>query len=226
MKCIANFLSLRKLNLSIMKKFLTGIFIIAAILFCYAVYADNDILRTIVKPIPLILLLFMIKPNSTYNKLIFIGFIFSLAGDVFLMKVIDQFMFGLIAFLIAHVFYIIAFVKRNNRLKILSAIPFYVIAGLLAVFFAQYTGDMTIPVIVYITVIITMAWRAYIQRNYSGISKFAFFGAFLFVFSDTNIAFTKFYEDYDFSKIVTIVLYWSAQYLIAKSVSSFYLENK
>ena len=128
-----------------MKKILTGIFIIAAILFCYAVYADNDILRTIVKPIPLILLLFMIKPNSTYNKLIFIGFIFSLAGDVFLMKVIDQFMFGLIAFLIAHVFYIIAFVKRNKQLKILSSIPFYVIAGLLAVFFAQYTGDMTSP---------------------------------------------------------------------------------
>ncbi len=213
-------------NLRIMKKFLTGIYIIAAILFCYAVYADNDLLRTIVKPIPLIILLFMIKPNSNYNKLIFIGFIFSLAGDVFLMKVIDKFMFGLIAFLIAHVFYIIAFVKRNKRLKILSSIPFYVIAGLLAVFFAQYTGEMTIPVIVYITVIITMAWRSYLQKNYSNISKFAFYGAILFVFSDTNIAFTKFYQDYDFSKIVTIVLYWSAQYLIAKSVSSFYLETK
>jgi len=205
-----------------MKKILTVLYVVAAVIFCYAVYFENDILRTIVKPIPLIVLLFMIKPNSDYNKLIFIGFIFSLFGDVFLMKVIDEFMFGLIAFLIAHVFYIIAFVKRNKQLKILSAAPFYVIAVILAVFFAKYTGDMTIPVIIYISIIITMAWRAFLQKNYSNISKFAFIGALLFVFSDTNIAFTKFYSDYEFSKIVTIVLYWSAQYLIAKSVSSFY----
>lgn len=205
-----------------MKKILTVLYVVAAVIFCFAVYFENDILRTIIKPIPLIVLLFMIKPNSDYNKLIFIGFIFSLFGDVFLMKVIDKFMFGLIAFLIAHVFYIIAFVKRNKQLKILSSVPFYLIAGILAVFFSKYTGDMTIPVIIYISIIITMAWRAFLQKNYSNISKFAFIGALLFVFSDTNIAFTKFYSDYEFSKIVTIVLYWSAQYLIAKSVSSFY----
>jgi len=205
-----------------MKKLLTVLYILAAAVFCFAVFIDNDILRAITKPLPLIILLFMIKPDSSYNKLIFIGFIFSLFGDIFLMKVIDKFMFGLIAFLIAHIFYIIAFVKRNKQLKILSSVPFYLIAGILAVFFAQYTGNMTIPVIVYITVIITMAWRAFLQKNYSVTSKFAWFGALLFVFSDTNIAFTKFYADYEFSKIVTIVLYWSAQYLIAKSVSSFY----
>ncbi len=205
-----------------MKKLLTVLYILAAAVFCFAVFIDNDILRAITKPLPLIILLFMIKPDSSYNKLIFIGFIFSLFGDIFLMKVIDKFMFGLIAFLIAHIFYIIAFVKRNKQLKILSSVPFYLIAGILAVFFAQYTANMTIPVIVYITVIITMAWRAFLQKNYSVTSKFAWFGALLFVFSDTNIAFTKFYADYEFSKIVTIVLYWSAQYLIAKSVSSFY----
>ncbi len=207
-----------------MKKILVLLYVAAALVFCFAVYIENDILRTITKPVPLIILLFLVKPNSAYNKLIFFGFIFSLFGDIFLMKVIDEFMFGLIAFLIAHIFYIIAFVKRNNRLKLLSSVPFYLVAGILAVFFAQYTGDMTIPVIVYITVIITMAWRAYLQKNYSNIAKFAFFGAVLFVFSDTNIAFTKFYQDYEYSKIVTIVLYWSAQFLIAKSVSGFYKE--
>ncbi len=204
-----------------MKNILRILYIASALIFCYAVYSGNDLLRTVTKPIPLLILLVSIKPNSTYSKLIFFGFIFSLAGDVFLMKLIDNFILGLAAFLIAHIFYIIAFVKRNRKLKLISSIPFYITAILLALFFAQYTGEMTIPVMVYIFIIITMAWRSYLQKNYSDISKYAFIGALLFVLSDTNIAFTKFYHDYTFSKITTIVLYWTAQFLIAKSVKSF-----
>ncbi|MCF6184739.1 MAG: lysoplasmalogenase [Bacteroidales bacterium] len=205
-----------------MKNILKGLFVISALIFCFAVYTGNDLLRTVTKPIPVLILIFLIKPNSVYAKLIFAGFIFSLAGDIFLMKVIDKFIFGLAAFLIAHIFYITAFIKRNKKLKLLSSIPFYAAAILLALFFSQYTGKMTMPVMVYIFIIVTMAWRSYVQKDYSNISKFAFIGAVLFVFSDTNIAFTKFYYDYEFSKIATIVLYWSAQYLIAESVKSFH----
>jgi uncharacterized membrane protein YhhN len=64
-----------------------------------------------------------------------------------------------------------------------------------------------------------MVWRAYLQRNYNSIAYFAFIGAVLFVLSDTNIALTKFVTDYDYSKIITIVLYWTAQYFIYKSTT-------
>lgn len=200
-----------------MKKILLVVYILASILFCYAVYIDNDMFRTVTKPIPLIILLFLLKPNSKYKKLIFIGFIFSLFGDIFLMNIIDKFIFGLASFLIAHIFYIIAFSKRYKQLNIISAIPFYVFAGILIFFFYPYLGNMKFPVIIYIIVIVTMLWRAFLQRNFDNFAIFALIGAILFAISDTNIAFTKFIQDYDYSKIVTIVFYWTAQFLIYKS---------
>ncbi|NPA45055.1 MAG: lysoplasmalogenase [Chlorobi bacterium] len=202
-----------------MKKFLLTLFVIAGLLFCYAVYIDNDVFRAIFKPLPLIALLILLKPNTKYNKLIFIGFIFSLLGDVFLMNIVDKFIFGLASFLIAHIFYIIAFSKRNNQLNILSSLPFYAVAGILIFYFYPHLGDLTIPVIIYILVIITMVWRAFLQRNFNNVAIYAFVGASLFAISDTNIAFTKFIQDYDYSKIVTIILYWTAQFLIFKSTT-------
>ncbi len=200
-----------------MKKYLILLYIFFAFVFCYAVYAENDILRTVTKPIPLIILLFSLKPDSKYRKFIFAGFIFSLAGDVFLMKIIDQFIFGLAAFLIAHIFYIIAFRVRVKTFKFISSLPFYAIAVALAYYFYPHLGDMLVPVLVYIFVIMTMVWRAFLQKNFNKTAVYAFAGAVLFAVSDSNIAFTKFIQDYEYSKIVTIVLYWSAQFLIAKS---------
>ncbi len=200
-------------------KILTSIYIIVATVFCYAVFIDNDILRTISKPLPLILLLLMSKIDNSYRKYIFIGFIFSLIGDIFLLKVIDLFIPGLVSFLIAHIFYIVAFNSRFSNLKLFSSIPFYLIAVSLSIFFFPYLGEMKIPVFIYIFVIISMVWRAYLQRNYNSIAYFAFIGAVLFVLSDTNIALTKFVTDYDYSKIITIVLYWTAQYFIYKSTT-------
>lgn len=206
-----------------MKKILTITFFAAALLFIFAVYIDNDIMRTITKPIPLIALLLLIKPNYTYSKLIFVGFIFSLFGDVFLMKTVDNFILGLASFLIAHVFYIIAFVKRYNYAKWTSAIPFYIAAAALSWFFYSDINskepDLLIPVLVYIFVIITMVWRSFLQRNSAKFAFLAFLGAILFAFSDSTIAYDRFHEDFEYSKIVIITAYWSAQYLIYLSTT-------
>ncbi len=202
-----------------MKKLLLTIFLLAGIVFCYAIYIENDLLRTVSKPIPLLILLFLLKPNSIFKKLIFAGFIFSLFGDIFLMNIIDMFILGLSSFLIAHIFYIIAFSKRIKSFKFLSSIPFYILAVVLAFYFYPHLGDMLYPVLIYIFVIMTMVWRAFLQRKYNNAAIFAFIGASLFAISDSNIAFTKFIQDYEYSKIVTIILYWSAQFLIFKSTT-------
>ena len=197
-----------------MKLIFKILFFLSAVIFCVAVSIDNDIIRTITKPLPLISLLFLTKLNTKYSKLIFAGFIFSLLGDIFLLKVLDLFIFGLSSFLIAHVFYIIAFRTRDSKLNLIASIPFYIIAVALGYWFYPYLGDMLIPVFLYIFVIITMVWRSYTQRKFNKFAVYAFFGAVLFAVSDTNIAYTKFIADYELSKIVTIVFYWSAQYLI------------
>ena len=201
-----------------MKKVLFFLYFLAAIIFCYAVIIENDLLRTIAKPIPLIILLITVKPTDRFSILIFIGLIFSLLGDIFLMKVIDIFLLGLVSFLIAHIFYIIAFTGRNKKIDLLSSIPIYFIAIVLGYYFYPHLGDMMIPVFVYIFVIMTMVWRSYTQRKFNKYAIFAFIGAVLFAVSDTNIALTKFIQDYEYSKIVTIIFYWSAQFLISLSV--------
>ncbi len=200
------------------RKYLTLFYILTAAVFCFAVFIDNDILRAITKPLPLIILIVSIKPDTLYKKLIFTGLILSLIGDIFLMKIVDEFIFGLAAFLIAHIFYTVAFVKRSKEIDLISFTISYATATLLAYLFFSHLGNLFVPVIFYIYVIITMVWRAYMQRNYNKTAIFAFTGAVLFAISDTNIAFTKFIHSYYLSEIVTIILYWTAQYLIVKSV--------
>ena len=53
---------------------------------------------------------------SFYKYMIITGLVFSLAGDVFLMLPSDRFVAGLVAFLIAHLFYIAAFVSEISAL--------------------------------------------------------------------------------------------------------------
>ena len=79
----------------------------------------------ITKPSILIaLLLFFWTQSSIINKsiriLTLIALVFSLLGDVLLMFVDlspNYFMMGLIAFLIAHVFYILVFLKHRDKSK-------------------------------------------------------------------------------------------------------------
>jgi iron(III) transport system permease protein len=66
----------------------------------------------------LIILTALLLPDAVpapYKWLIIAGLLFSLGGDVFLMLPQDRFVFGLVSFLIAHLFYIAAFtLTRTN----------------------------------------------------------------------------------------------------------------
>jgi len=75
---------------------------------------DNNDLENIFKPIlmPILMLILFINSNKlslSNTKLIFIALFFSMLGDVFLMPYFDNFILGLVNFLIAHIFYIVAF---------------------------------------------------------------------------------------------------------------------
>ncbi len=197
-----------------MKKIIYALFFISALLFIFSLYIENDVLGAISKPIPLIALLLLLKPNNAYNRLIFIGFIFSLFGDVFLLKIVDNFILGLASFLIAHVFYIFAFLKRNAYAKWLISIPFYLLALGLSGFFYPYLGELMFPVYAYIFVIMTMVWRSFAQITYNKWAFLAFLGAVLFAFSDSCIAFNKFYKPFEYASLIIITSYWAGQFLI------------
>lgn len=202
-----------------MKKKLYLLYIISAIIFIIAVFTKSQLLANLTKPVPLIILIFLIQWKSPYSVLIGIGLIFSLAGDVIL-ESFKLFVPGLIAFLIAHLFYIAAFIKKSSKPAILSSLPFYAYALLMFVLLKNYLGEMVIPVGFYILVISTMLWRSFIQRNSSEISKWAFLGAILFTISDSLIAISTFYKPFMLSSLFIMITYWSGQFMIYWSTQS------
>ena len=90
------------------------IIFISASLYIYSDFIKNQTLKYIFKPLTTILIIILAiihhsESTNLYGYLIITGLVFSLIGDVYLMLPIDKFIHGLAAFLIAHIFYIVAF---------------------------------------------------------------------------------------------------------------------
>src|SRR5690606_12437364 len=66
--------------------------------------------------------------SSTYKALIVAGLVASLAGDVFLMLP-DRFVPGLLSFLIAHIFYIIAFTHESSGMAPIWYVVSFILYG-------------------------------------------------------------------------------------------------
>ena len=194
-------------------KIIQTLAIVSVLLFITGLITDNFILRIITKPLPVLSWALLITPlKNKYRKWIFYGFLFSVAGDILLEMPYDLFMYGLIAFLLAHLNYIVAFIGRDKSLKIIALAILIIFAIIISYFILPGTGEMKIPVLVYLTVILVMVWRAYSQKNYDKYAVFAFWGAVLFLLSDTVIALNKFCCPFGFSRYINILVYWTGQY--------------
>jgi uncharacterized membrane protein YhhN len=144
-----------------MKKNWLFVFAIALIANLVGVYLKNEILIYITKPFIVIsLILYFLSATAGITnglkKLITVALFFSLLGDVLLMfESSDKnfFLFGLVAFLIAHVFYIISFKKISTgeklRLKWLLILPVLIYYGGLMYLLNPHLGDMLWAVRVY-----------------------------------------------------------------------------
>ena len=188
--------------------------ILAVAIFFIGLYLDNYYMRMAVKPIPLFILISLIKPSTHYRKFIMIGLMFSVLGDILLEASPKLFAFGLVAFLIGHINYIIAFKPRSNKLNIGAAMILLAFGSNL--YYVLYPGldKLAIPVLFYVLVILTMVWRAFSQRKFDAFAMFAFIGSLFFVFSDSLIALNKFYMPIQYSRGVIMITYWTAQSFI------------
>ncbi len=168
----------------------------------------------ITKPVPIFVLLAMIRPSSHYNSFIFTGLLLSVVGDVLLESSPSMFLFGLIAFLLAHVAYITAFIEREKKPELLLLIPITLYGAVMYWFLFPGLQQMAIPVLLYLIVILVMSWRAIAQRNFNDLAIYAATGAIFFVLSDSIIAFNKFYIEIPHAKWLIMFTYWTAQILI------------
>lgn len=155
-----------------------------------------------------------------YKYMIITGLVFSLAGDVFLMLPSDRFLAGLVAFLIAHLFYIAAFLSEISALTWWPLVPLVIYGIVIYIIVASSLGKLKLPVLIYVVVILIMAWLAWERWSQTGQSGalLAFAGAVLFVISDTILAINRFRGAFKPSRALNLTTYFAAQWLIASSV--------
>jgi uncharacterized membrane protein YhhN len=198
----------------------------SALLYVLGDYLKNNFLRYTFKPLStIIIIVFTVFQNpeisELYKYLIITGFIFSLAGDIFIMLPNDKFIQGIGSFFIAHIIFIIAFANDVGlSFNWLWLIPLLVYAGIFLKFIFPKTGELKIPVIVYTIVIIVFLWQAIgrccITNNNSG--TYALIGAILFVVSDSILAYTRFLKEYKVSSLLIHSTYWGALFFLSLSV--------
>ena len=181
------------------------------------------------KPATMLALLAWLGVNNGFQGSMLwfaLGLLFSLGGDIFLMLPREQFIPGLVSFLIAHICYLIGFNSAN---------PVYNAASLILLVVVMFTGylvyrrvalglqasgqsKLKLPVLVYSIVISLMLFSALstlIQpdwRIYAAV--FASSGALLFFISDTTLALNKFVSPIQKARVITMVTYHLGQILI------------
>ena len=159
--------------------------------------------------------------GTRYGRLICVGLLCSLAGDVLLMLPRDRFVAGLGAFLLAHVCYIGAFSSPDGpRATWRVGIPYVLLLAVLLLLLLPQVGGLRLPAAVYGTALVGMAWQAaerwHAERG-SGPAAAAVGGA-LFIASDAALAVDRFVAPFHAASLVIMGTYVAAQWLIAASV--------
>jgi uncharacterized membrane protein YhhN len=158
---------------------------------------------------------------ASYKTLVLAGLVFSLLGDVALMFSEKWFTAGLVAFLTAHVFYILAFKPGPGHQASATIFLPFILYGLLMFFIlAPGLGPLKIPVLVYIAAITIMAgFAAGRFVDLGGLRPFlAFAGAVLFLVSDSVLAYDRFAKKFRPAQAIILGTYFPAQLLIALSI--------
>lgn len=129
-----------------------------------------------------------------------------------------NFLGGLGVFLVAHLFYIAAFVTVEPRWRLLRLVPMALWAALALPIVASGAGSLRVPVLVYGGVIFVMIWRAAATVTKPVLNRTLLFpaGAILFGVSDTLLAYNRFVAPLPAGDLLVLGTYWSAQTMIAK----------
>ncbi|HEN8801651.1 TPA: lysoplasmalogenase [Pseudomonas putida] len=194
---------------------LTILALAAATLYLYALASDNTLLALLAKPIPVLAMIAWLRsaPASPYRTWISIGLACSVLGDILLAIPADLFVFGLVAFLFAHLAYLRAYCGQTLR-PALAPLLLSTLIGitLFSVLASHGLGPLLIPVALYALAISAMLWRALACGGMAAL------GAGLFVFSDSLIGIDRFVSPFAAAPYLIILAYWLGQWAIASSV--------
>ena len=160
------------------------------------------------------------------RRLVLLGLVLSLAGDVALLWPKEGFLPGLIAFLLAHLAYIAAFcLPERFAAKRTPFVAYALVAGIiLALLWPGVPGGLRLPVVAYVLCLASMAaqaavvWRTAQGTSDEGRWRLAAIGGALFVLSDALLATNKFAAPLPLAPLWILATYWSAQWCIASAL--------
>ena len=217
-----------------MRKLPLYLFLAASLVNIIGAFNENASLSNYSKPLlmPLLALFFITQWQGEKDKI----FIFSLAalflswaGDVLLLLPDEMFfLFGLGAFLLAHISYMITYyqaqtnmdVKQNKTFVTVRIIILAMVGGAILNVLWPHLDGMRMPVAVYTAVIILMAVFAVLRKDRTSPASFSYIygGALFFIASDGMIAVTKFIEPFAHYRMFIMLTYLVAQFLIIKGI--------
>lgn len=173
--------------------------------------------RTILKAVPVgTLMVLVFRDTRGFARICLTGALLaSVCGDVLLdLSYANIFIFGLVAFLVAHLFYTLLFFRhakkpdRSGKVKIGALVLF---SGAMIWLFRGINPALYGPVVLYILVIVTMSFGALLVP--AG-NRLLFRGALLFIASNVVLAINKFLMPIPYGRIINIGLYFIAQLTI------------
>ena len=204
------------------------LFFTALILELVAVVLSWPTVQYIAKPLLMTFLgaYFIQKSRGSIavRQLVLLAIFFSWLGDVFLLMQEDNsrfFMAGLVSFLIAHIFYIVFFLRVRSietvaepwRLPRIIVVAVYVAA--LFIYLFSSLGELRLPVLAYALALggmLICCWHAFTPG--SSWFWFCLAGAALFVISDSLLAINKFKSPFPGAGVWIMLTYTLAQFAI------------
>ncbi|KQU78328.1 hypothetical protein ASC98_02445 [Rhizobacter sp. Root1238] len=158
-----------------------------------------------------------------------VGLGLSLVGDVALLWPVQGFLPGLVAFLLAHLAYIVAFTRGVRFAAWPVAFAAYaVLAGaILALLWSGVPSALRLPVLAYVACLSAMAAQAMCAWHaaHAGgdgqavrLARHAAIGGAVFVASDALLATDRFGAPLPLSALFVLGTYWAAQWLIVVSM--------
>ncbi|MFW9942834.1 MAG: lysoplasmalogenase [Candidatus Thorarchaeota archaeon] len=209
------------------------LFFIFAIVEVFGEYKENKKIEYCTKPIlmPLLILFYIfgiIEENSIadVNWLIIIALLGGCAGDIFLMLENEDkwFLFGMGAFLINQIFYIVSFFVSIRDYSAFDSWGLFLLGPAILILaftvprFINKTEDMKIPVLVYMSTILLMHIAALLRIADPQIQGLPFVlvyvGSISFIFSDACIAVNKWAGEFINARLIIMTTYIFAQFCI------------
>ncbi|AHF15884.1 hypothetical protein NIASO_13390 [Niabella soli DSM 19437] len=152
---------------------------------------------------------------------------FSIVGDSLLLFANSNemyFILGLVAFLIAHIFYILCFHAIRTQASLPGRWYSAVIVGVyyffITSFLIPHLGALKIPVLVYglvISFMLLLAMNLY-ELPDNKTARFILTGAIFFIISDSVLAINKFYHPEVWGGWAIMLTYVLAQWLLTKGL--------